>query len=113
MADTDDTVEKAQEIAAEAIGPARGATPTPKSSLDDAGGKVVGECGFAQGGAGLAELCSWLLTMTQAPAPRSPWRSRCRIDSNEASPQTAEMYGGGSGRRFMTGSGKNQSQWTA
>jgi hypothetical protein len=35
------------------------------------------------------------------------------IETNEAAPQTAEMYGGGSGRRFMTGSGKNQSQWTA
>jgi hypothetical protein len=33
--------------------------------------------------------------------------------ANEAAPQTAEMYGSGSGRRFMTGSGKNQSQWTA
>ena len=38
MADTDDIVEKAQEIAAVAVGQARGATPatpTLKSSIDD------------------------------------------------------------------------------
>jgi len=34
------------------------------------------------------------------------WVHALPIKSNEAPPQTAEMYGGGSGRRFMTGSGK-------
>ena len=34
--------------------------------LVDAGGKIVGERGFAHGGAGLAELCAWLLTITGA-----------------------------------------------
>jgi transposase len=34
--------------------------------LIDAGGKVVGERAFAHGGAGLAELCAWLLATTDA-----------------------------------------------
>ena len=34
--------------------------------LIDAGGKIVGERAFAHGGAGLAELCAWLLTVTGA-----------------------------------------------
>ena len=34
--------------------------------LVDADGKIVGERGFAHGGAGLAELCAWLLTLTGA-----------------------------------------------
>ena len=34
--------------------------------LIDAGGKIVGERAFAHGGAGLAELCAWLLAMTGA-----------------------------------------------
>ena len=34
--------------------------------LVDAGGKIVGERAFAHGGAGLAELCAWLLTITGA-----------------------------------------------
>jgi len=34
--------------------------------LVDAGGKIVGERGFAHGGAGLAELSAWLLTITGA-----------------------------------------------
>lgn len=35
MADTNDTLEKTQQIAAEAVGQERGATPTFKSSIDD------------------------------------------------------------------------------
>jgi len=42
------------------------ASQTHQVCLVDAGGKIVGEHGFAHGGAGLAELCSWLLTMTRA-----------------------------------------------
>ena len=42
------------------------ASQTHQVCLVDAGGKIVGERGFAHGGAGLAELCSWLLTMTRA-----------------------------------------------
>jgi transposase len=42
------------------------ASQTHQVCLVDAGGKIVGERGFAHGGAGLAELCSWLLTMTGA-----------------------------------------------
>ena len=34
--------------------------------LIDAGGKIVGERAFAHSGAGLAELCAWLLAMTGA-----------------------------------------------
>lgn len=45
------------------------ASQTHQVCLIDAGGKIVGERGFAHGGAGLAELCSWLLTMTRASAP--------------------------------------------
>ena len=37
---------------------------------------------------------------------RRNYKLRHSTISNEAPPQTAEMYGGGSGRRFMTGSGK-------
>ena len=33
--------------------------------------------------------------------------------ANEASPQAAELYVGGSDRRFMTGSGKTSPKWTA
>ena len=42
------------------------ASQTHQVCLVDAGGKIVGERGFAHSGAGLAELCSWLLTMTRA-----------------------------------------------
>jgi len=42
------------------------ASQTHQACLVDAGGKIVGERGFAHSGAGLAELCSWLLTMTRA-----------------------------------------------
>ena len=44
------------------------ASQTHQVCLVDAGGKIVGERGFAHSGAGLAELCSWLLTMTRAAA---------------------------------------------
>ena len=45
------------------------ASQTHQVCLIDGGGKIVGERGFAHGGAGLCELCSWLLTMTRGPAP--------------------------------------------
>src|ERR1700757_4070616 len=45
------------------------ASRTHQVCLIDASGKIVGERAFAHGGAGLAELCSWLLTMTGAPPP--------------------------------------------
>src|SRR6516225_5973007 len=32
----------------------------------DADGKMIGERAFAHGGAGLADLCAWLLSMTGA-----------------------------------------------
>ena len=44
------------------------ASQTHQACLVDAGGKIVGERGFAHSGAGLAELCSWLLTLTRAAA---------------------------------------------
>ena len=40
------------------------ASQTHQVCLVDFGGKVVGERAFAHGGAGLAELCAWLVTMT-------------------------------------------------
>ena len=42
------------------------ASQTHQACLIDAGGKIVGERAFAHGGAGLAELCTWLLAMTGA-----------------------------------------------
>src|SRR5215469_30780 len=45
------------------------ASQTHQVCLIDGGGKIVGERGFAHGGAGLCELCSWLLTMTRGLAP--------------------------------------------
>src|SRR5215469_6686849 len=42
------------------------ASQTHQVCLIDASGKIVGERGFAHGGAGLAELCAWLLAMTGA-----------------------------------------------
>jgi transposase len=42
------------------------ASQTHQACLIDAGGKIIGERAFAHGGAGLAELCAWLLTMTGA-----------------------------------------------
>jgi hypothetical protein len=39
---------------------------THQACLIDAGDKIIGERAFAHGGAGLAELCAWLLTMTAA-----------------------------------------------
>lgn len=36
-----------------------------------------------------------------------------RQKTNEALPQTDKMYWGGSGRRFMTGSGRTSPKWTA
>jgi transposase len=38
--------------------------------LIDAGGKIVGERAFVHGGAGLAELCAWLLSSTGAEPAR-------------------------------------------
>ena len=40
--------------------------------LLDAEGKQVGQRDFAHGGAGLAELCDWLLEKTQAAPARTP-----------------------------------------
>jgi transposase len=42
------------------------ASQTHQVCLIDAGGKVIGERAFAHGGAGLAELCTWLLAATGA-----------------------------------------------
>jgi transposase len=42
------------------------ASETHQVCLVDAGGKIVGERGFPHGGAGLAEMCTWLLTTTGA-----------------------------------------------
>jgi hypothetical protein len=42
------------------------ASQTHQACLIDAGGKIIGERAFAHGGAGLAELCAWLLTMSGA-----------------------------------------------
>ena len=42
------------------------ASQTHQACLIDAGGKIVGERAFAHGGAGLAEMCTWLLAMTGA-----------------------------------------------
>ena len=42
------------------------ASQAHQACLIDAGGKIIGERSFAHGGAGLAELCSWLLAMTGA-----------------------------------------------
>ena len=45
------------------------ASQAHQACLIDAGGKIIGERSFVHGGAGLAELCSWLLAMTGA----EPW----------------------------------------
>ena len=45
------------------------ASQTHQVCLVDIDGKVVGERAFAHGGAGLAELCAWLVTMTGASPP--------------------------------------------
>ena len=42
------------------------ASETHQVCLVDAGGKIVGERGFPHGGAGLAEMCIWLLVTTRA-----------------------------------------------
>lgn len=42
------------------------ASQTHQACLIDAVGKIIGERAFAHGGAGLAELCTWLETMTGA-----------------------------------------------
>ena len=42
------------------------ASQAHQACLIDAGGKIISERSFAHGGAGLAELCSWLLAMTGA-----------------------------------------------
>jgi transposase len=42
------------------------ASQTHQVCLIDAGGKIIGERAFAHGGAGLAELCAWLVAMTGA-----------------------------------------------
>ncbi len=42
------------------------ASKTHQACLIDAGGKIVGERAFDHDGAGLAELCAWLLSMTGA-----------------------------------------------
>ena len=40
------------------------ASQTHQVCLIDANGKITGERAFAHGGAGLADLCAWLLSMT-------------------------------------------------
>jgi len=42
------------------------ASQTHQACLIDAGGKIIGEGAFAHGGAGLAELCNWLLVTSGA-----------------------------------------------
>lgn len=42
------------------------ASQAHQACLVDAGGKIIGEAAFAHGGAGLAELCTWLLATTGA-----------------------------------------------
>jgi transposase len=42
------------------------ASQTHQVCLIDGGGNIIGEHAFAHGGAGLAELCAWLLAMTGA-----------------------------------------------
>ena len=42
------------------------ASQTHQACLIDADGKIIGERAFAHGGAGLADLCSWLLSTTGA-----------------------------------------------
>jgi transposase len=42
------------------------ASQTHQACLIDAGGKIIGERAFAHGGAGLAELCHWLLATSGA-----------------------------------------------
>ena len=42
------------------------ASQTHQACLIDAGGKIIGERAFAHGGAGLAELCHWLLAASGA-----------------------------------------------
>lgn len=42
------------------------ASQTHQVCLIDAGGKIIGERAFVHGGAGLSELCAWLLAMTGA-----------------------------------------------
>jgi transposase len=42
------------------------ASETHQVCLVDAGGKIVGERGFSHAGAGLAEMCIWLLVTTRA-----------------------------------------------
>src|SRR4029077_43495 len=42
------------------------ASQAHQACLIDAGGKIISEQAFAHGGAGLAELCTWLLAKTGA-----------------------------------------------
>jgi transposase len=42
------------------------ASQAHQACLIDAGGKIIGERGFAHGGDGLAEFCNWLLAITGA-----------------------------------------------
>ena len=42
------------------------ASETHQVCLVDAGGKIIGERGFSHAGAGLAEMCIWLLVTTRA-----------------------------------------------
>src|SRR5258707_614551 len=42
------------------------ASQAHQACLIDAGGKIISEQAFAHGGAGLAELCTWLLAKTAA-----------------------------------------------
>ena len=44
---------------------------THRVCLIDADGKMIGERAFAHGGAGLADLCAWLLSMTGAESATS------------------------------------------
>src|SRR5262249_5682393 len=60
------------------------ASQTHQACLIDAGGKIIGERAFAHGGAGLAELCHWLL------AASCPGASRSILNRDSAGPRGGE-----------------------
>ena len=55
------------------------ATQSHRAVLLDAEGSQVGEREFSHGGAGLTELCDWLLQKTGAAPEQIAVRSRCRM----------------------------------
>ena len=56
------------------------ASETHQVCLVAADGKIVGERAFAHGGAGLAEMCDWLVT-TSGEEPPKMALSRCHAKS--------------------------------